>query len=96
MTLTSLVLLQETGCNGPEKRPYAATDSVATFRSAVWCVDEDGKWYQIEAVWQFEKEMREEDIKYQFREGVVVTPGNWARIQKKLVELKHLKERSTP
>lgn len=94
MILTSSVLLFETGCNGSNKRPYAASDAVATFKEASWKVNEKGENYQVQALWFFEKEMTHEDIVYQYREGIMITPGFWAVIQKRLIELKHLKERS--
>ena len=67
-----------------EKRPYAASESVATFKKAQWSLDEDGCWHLDDAEWQFESQMAPEDVRYQFREWCLLTPGHLAEVLNRL------------
>lgn len=81
--LTAWGLSCATGCNG---RPYAAYRGVGIFTNAVWAQDGDGDWHLVSADWQFEKDLTPEDVRYQFREGRVLTPGWLEEIMNRLEE----------
>ena len=83
MILTVLVATCGSGCGG---RPYAAYKGVGVFTDAVWAKDATGQWHLAEARWQFEKNLTDEDIQYQFREGRVLTPGWLEEILNRLEE----------
>jgi len=84
--LVVLAALCATGCVIPDRPPYAASQSTAVFTNAVWAQDEAGKWWLVSADWDFEPEMKPADIRYQYREGKVLTPGWYAEILKRLKE----------
>lgn len=83
LTLTLLAASCATGCGG---RPYAAYRGVAVFTDATWAQDADGEWHLVSATWAFEKGLTPEDIRYNFREGRVLTPGWLEEIMNRLVE----------
>jgi len=84
--LVVLAALCATGCAIPDRPPFAASESTAVFTNAVWAQDEAGKWWLVSADWDFEPEMKPMDIRYQYREGKVLTPGWYAEILKRLKE----------
>ncbi|HUX01239.1 MAG TPA: hypothetical protein VMY35_09715 [Phycisphaerae bacterium] len=61
------------------KRPYAASQGVLTFEGAEW-VELDGRLILVGATWKVEKGMTLEDVRYNFRQGVVLTPGFAAEV----------------
>ena len=79
LTLTLLAMACAAGCNGGNKRPYAASQAVLTFENAEW-VELDGRLILVGATWTTEKGMTLEDVRYNFRRGVVLTPGFAAEI----------------
>lgn len=85
--LVALAALCATGCATRGSSPFAASQSTATFTNAVWAQDEAGRWWLVGADWDFEPEMKPSDIRYQYREGMVLTPGWYAEILKRLEEL---------
>ena len=83
LTLMFLAVSCATGCVG---RPYAAYRGVAVFTDATWAQDADGEWHLVSAKWTFEKSLTAEDVRYQFREGRVLTPGWLEEIMNRLEE----------
>ena len=83
LTLMLLAASCATGCVG---RPYAAYRGVAVFTDATWAQDADGGWHLVSAKWTFEKPLTAEDVRYQFREGRVLTPGWLEEIMNRLEE----------
>jgi len=81
-------------CGTPSRRPFAASESVAVFSDAVWAQDEVGRWHLVSATWEFEPELTPADIRYQFREGRVLTPGYFAQVLKRLQRLKEVRDES--
>jgi len=59
---------------------------VGVFTDATWAQDESGAWHLVSATWAFEKGLTPEDIRYNFREGRVLTPGWLEEIMNRLVE----------
>jgi len=83
LTLMLLAASCATGCDG---RPYAAYRGVAVFTDATWAQDAGGAWHLVSAKWSFEKDLAPEDVRYQFREGRVLTPGWLEEIMNRLEE----------
>ena len=82
--LAALALSCGIGC--AIRPPYAARRSVACFTNAIWAQDEAGIWHLVRADWDFEPEMTPTDIRYQYREGKVLTPGFFEEILNRLEE----------
>ena len=80
-----------TGCATPSSRAFAASETVAVFHDAVWAQDDAGRWHLVSAVWDFEPELTPDQIRYEYREGKVLTPGYFARVLQRLDELKEEK-----
>jgi len=78
LTLMLLAMACAAGCV-ENKRPYAASQSVLTFEGAEW-VELDGRLILVGATWKTEKGMTLEDVRYNFRQGVCLTPGFAAEI----------------
>ena len=70
------------GCGA--KRPYASAEAVLTFEDGEWAQAADGSLVLISARWRTEKEMNLEDVRYNYREGAVLTPGFLAAILDRL------------
>ena len=82
LTLTLLAASCATGCG----KTYAAYRGVAVFTDATWAQDAEGQWHLVSARWAFEKGLTPEDIRYNFREGRVLTPGWLEEIMNRLEE----------
>jgi len=78
LTPMLLVAVCAAGCI-ENKRPYAASQGVLTFEGAEW-VELDGRLILVGATWKVEKGMTLEDVRYNFRQGVCLTPGFAAEI----------------
>ncbi|HUT60678.1 MAG TPA: hypothetical protein VNA25_22765 [Phycisphaerae bacterium] len=78
LTLMLLAVAFAAGCI-ENKRPYAASQGVLTFDNAEW-VELDGRLILVGATWKVEKGMTLEDVRYNFRQGVCLTPGFAAEV----------------
>jgi len=75
-------------CAGPAPtdRVFPASEAVAVFTDAIWARDEAGRWYLVSAEWNFEPELSDVDVRYQYREGRVLTTGYFLRVLDRLGE----------
>lgn len=75
-TLTALALLCVAGCAGKTvDRTYPACQGVLSLTDASWVFDADGNLRLVEGTWRAEAGLGLDDIRYNWRNAYLLTPG---------------------